>query len=444
MKSREDSGFALLMVFLMAAVIAISLYMEIPRVAFQTQRHKEQLLMERGEQYKRAIGLFLRANKNTRWPASIDELESFNNQRFLRRRFIDPMTGKDDWRLVHIQNGILQDSLTVKKPEQKKQDDNTPNGFITDLQAIGDTGAQGGSGPVSVATRRRPSDGGPIVGPDGQPLPAGSTGPLPGALPPMPGASSGNLNQQNTTNPNPGFPPGVPQPGAIPSQPGAAAGQPIPVNGAPGLLGIPGIPGAPPQPGGQPANPVSNVPGMPGASGNQGININQQAQNAAANLLNGLLTSPRPGGLNGINGAGGQGTLMGGGIAGVASTMDADSIMEYNGHTNYKEWEFIYDPTKPRTPPNPLQGSPGTAVQQLGSMPGGNTGTPVANLASSPAGGIGTGIGAGATVPGALGAGPAAPGATTPATGTGSTQTPAGSSAPFGGGGAPTIRPGKK
>ncbi len=33
--------------------------MEIPRVAFETQRQKEQLLVERGEQYKRAIKLFV-------------------------------------------------------------------------------------------------------------------------------------------------------------------------------------------------------------------------------------------------------------------------------------------------------------------------------------------------------------------------------------------------
>ena len=59
MRHGHESGFALLLVFLMAAIIAISLYMEIPRVAFETQRQKEQLLMERGEQYKRAIKLFV-------------------------------------------------------------------------------------------------------------------------------------------------------------------------------------------------------------------------------------------------------------------------------------------------------------------------------------------------------------------------------------------------
>src|SRR5215471_18032404 len=113
-RRRKDSGFAVLLIFLMAAVIAITLYMEIPRVAFETQRQKEQLLIERGEEYKRAIYLFQKANPG-RWPAKIEELESFNNKRFLRKRFVDPMTGKDEWRLVHIQNGILTDSHANKQ-----------------------------------------------------------------------------------------------------------------------------------------------------------------------------------------------------------------------------------------------------------------------------------------------------------------------------------------
>src|SRR5215472_18496109 len=103
----------------MASVVAISLYLEIPRVAVETERAKEQLLIDRGEQYKRAIQLFTK--KAGRYPARIEELESFQNQRFLRKRYIDPMTGKEEWRLVHIQNGILTDSK-LAKPQQKTEE----------------------------------------------------------------------------------------------------------------------------------------------------------------------------------------------------------------------------------------------------------------------------------------------------------------------------------
>src|ERR1035441_9465868 len=52
-RSHNQRGFALLLVFLMAAVVAITLYMELPRVAMEAQRDKEQTLIDRGEQYKR-------------------------------------------------------------------------------------------------------------------------------------------------------------------------------------------------------------------------------------------------------------------------------------------------------------------------------------------------------------------------------------------------------
>ena len=80
MRGRRDneSGFALLLVFLMAAIMAISLYMEIPRVAFETQRQKEQLLIERGEQYKRAIQVFIRTNG--RYPTKIEDLDAKRQQ----------------------------------------------------------------------------------------------------------------------------------------------------------------------------------------------------------------------------------------------------------------------------------------------------------------------------------------------------------------------------
>jgi len=78
-----ERGFALLLVFLMAAVIGIMLWSQLPRVAIQSQRAKEQLLIERGEQFKRAIQLFMRANKGApRYPADMDDLDrGYNNLR---------------------------------------------------------------------------------------------------------------------------------------------------------------------------------------------------------------------------------------------------------------------------------------------------------------------------------------------------------------------------
>src|SRR5579863_4287652 len=154
-RRRKQSGFALLLVFLMAAIIAITMYKEIERVAFDSQRQKEQLLIERGEQYKVAIRRFIQANQN-RWPASMDELESFNNRRFLRHRYLDPMTGKDEWRLVHIQNGVLTDSKN-NKPKTDEAKDSGPNTFIQEQAGLSSVGTPGAN-VQSAWKNRRPSD----------------------------------------------------------------------------------------------------------------------------------------------------------------------------------------------------------------------------------------------------------------------------------------------
>jgi len=57
----NERGFALLLVFAMAAAIAILMYLEIPRVAFEHQRDKEALLVDRGEQFIRAIELYTKS-----------------------------------------------------------------------------------------------------------------------------------------------------------------------------------------------------------------------------------------------------------------------------------------------------------------------------------------------------------------------------------------------
>src|ERR1035438_1574825 len=91
-----------------------------PRVAFESQRVREQTLVDRGMQYRRAIQLFYR--KFGRYPASMDDLETTNNVRFLRHKYKDPLTGKDDWRIIHMgPGGILTDSLVQKAIDRSEE-----------------------------------------------------------------------------------------------------------------------------------------------------------------------------------------------------------------------------------------------------------------------------------------------------------------------------------
>ena len=140
-RRESQQGFALLLVFLMAAIIALMLYQQLPRVAFESEREKEQLLIDRGEQYTRAIQLYYIAN-NRQYPTSIDDLEK-REKRFLRRRYVDPFTGKDEWRIIHTNGGFLTDSL-VQKPVDGK------NSVMQSLPIVGSPGPAGALGSWSA------------------------------------------------------------------------------------------------------------------------------------------------------------------------------------------------------------------------------------------------------------------------------------------------------
>jgi hypothetical protein len=105
-------------------------------------------------------------------------------------------------------------------------------------------------------------------------------------------------------------------------------------------------------------------------------------------MIQGILTSPRPGGMPANN----PGTIVGGGIAGVASKFESEGIMVINDRTAINEWEYIFDLNKYRAPGNPLGGGPGVPAngnQGNGSGVGSGLGPGVGPASS------GTGMGPG-------------------------------------------------
>jgi len=484
------SGFAMLLVFAMAAAVAIMLYMELPRLVFESRRILEQDLISRGEQYRRAIQLYVR--KYNRYPASLEDLEGAAGVRFLRRRYKDPLTGSDQWRLIHIDAaGVFTDSLVYKRELKKEGEQQPSNTFITERAAFGSAEPQPASQEAAARPLRGASDR-PVISAEsfsqieaaaGVGSPAGmlpamestqETMPRAGIHPvdqesasgagvPQPGTAPTDSGPQlpewlraggqgteaarasnvgSTESPQPGVPPiaagapsaypmgFVPQstpqvtgpqlqqpgqaaigvapslitppvqgpgveapagttmgaPGVVPGfllpqeaqPPGAAvqpSGSPSQPFGAPGRFPAPapsptlgGAPGEPPalpygqaytpfipqpassQPAVQPAAswpappspaaPPAPAPGLTGPIGSAGSGT----ENPALQLIQQILTSPRPGGMPGaVTAAAPQGPILGGGIAGVASTMEGESIMVYGGRNKYQEWEFIYD-----------------------------------------------------------------------------------------------------
>jgi hypothetical protein len=282
-RRQRESGFALLLVFLMASVIAISLYMELPRVAFDAQRQKEQLLIDRGEQYKRAIKVFYNTNK--RYPASIEELETLNNKHSLRKRYKDPMTGKDEWRVIHVQNGVLTDSKVVQPQKGAQQAQSSTAGqYVPEMSGFVAAPLNNGTPGVNVAQRRRASDDRPAglgdAGVQGNPTDPNANPGQPG----IPGQTPGQIpGQQFPGQQLPGQ-----QAGQFPGQqmPGQ---QQFPGQQVPGQLPFPGQPGAvqtgqlPPNvgiPGGIPGQQISGFPGV--GRGGQVVTV-PPTQNAPAN-----------------------------------------------------------------------------------------------------------------------------------------------------------------
>src|ERR1700744_3976324 len=95
-----EDGYLLLTVLVMIFLVLLALSIAAPKLAKQIQRDKEQEAVERGLQYRRAIQLYYK--KFSAYPTDIKQLEKTNEIRFLRKRYKDPITGKDDWRLIHV------------------------------------------------------------------------------------------------------------------------------------------------------------------------------------------------------------------------------------------------------------------------------------------------------------------------------------------------------
>jgi len=87
----DDGGFVMVALLVAMAVTAVWMGAAIPAWRHQVQREREAELIFRGESIARAIYLYRQKNGQN-LPPNLDTLVS---QRFLRRKYVDPITGKD-------------------------------------------------------------------------------------------------------------------------------------------------------------------------------------------------------------------------------------------------------------------------------------------------------------------------------------------------------------
>ena len=96
---RSEQGYILLLLMLFVTIMVIAASVAAPSIAFRVKRDREEELVHRGVQYSRAIQRYVK--KTGRYPSRLEDLENTNNMRFLRRRYKDPITGKD-FKLLHV------------------------------------------------------------------------------------------------------------------------------------------------------------------------------------------------------------------------------------------------------------------------------------------------------------------------------------------------------
>lgn len=100
MKRMDDRGYAMAALLVGMSIMAVALSVALPIWSTAAKREREAELIFRGEQYARAIGLFQRKYANA-YPPNLDVLL---NERFLRKKYKDPMIEDGEFQLLYAGN----------------------------------------------------------------------------------------------------------------------------------------------------------------------------------------------------------------------------------------------------------------------------------------------------------------------------------------------------
>jgi type II secretory pathway pseudopilin PulG len=111
-----EAGYLLITLMLFVTLLVIAATAVLADLKRQMERDREEEMIHRGVQYTRAIRRYYR--KVGTYPTTLDQLENTPGNRFLRKRYKDPVTGQD-FKLLHIQDVVsvfgqrLAGALTV-------------------------------------------------------------------------------------------------------------------------------------------------------------------------------------------------------------------------------------------------------------------------------------------------------------------------------------------
>jgi type II secretory pathway pseudopilin PulG len=112
LRFRNEKGYTLAVVAVFTTVLLVTLSAAVLNWQKARQREREEELIFRGKQFMRAIELWQRKFPGT-YPTTIDALLSTSNTRFLRKKWKDPITNSDDWRLIKMNPDGSVSGLTI-------------------------------------------------------------------------------------------------------------------------------------------------------------------------------------------------------------------------------------------------------------------------------------------------------------------------------------------
>lgn len=130
---RGQGGFAYLWTLLLVAFMGVGLVIVSEVYSTSLQRERERELIFIGREFRNAIGRFYESPTSggqRQYPAALEDLLKDprfpNGRRYLRRIYIDPMTGEDAWGLIRVNGRIVGvHSLSDKTPIKQDNFDTT-------------------------------------------------------------------------------------------------------------------------------------------------------------------------------------------------------------------------------------------------------------------------------------------------------------------------------
>lgn len=142
----REAGFTYLVMLVAVIVIGVGLAATGEVWSHSRQREKELELLFVGNQFRQAIGLYYQRTRDQRtcpvkcYPAKLEDLLQDKRdpgvQRYLRKLYVDPMTGKPEWGLVKAPGGGIMGVYSLSsaapiKREGFKARDQTLTGATT-------------------------------------------------------------------------------------------------------------------------------------------------------------------------------------------------------------------------------------------------------------------------------------------------------------------------